>query len=87
MEEYIMAKYTVVDQDTCISCGACGITAEDIFEYDEDGISFSKLDDNQGYTAVDEDLEDDLMDACENCPSDSIKVADEPFVNAPNQAV
>ncbi|MDU0996843.1 4Fe-4S domain-containing protein, partial [Staphylococcus cohnii] len=25
-----MAKYTIVDMDTCIACGACGAAAPDI---------------------------------------------------------
>ena len=33
-----MAKFTIVDQDTCIACGACGAAAPDIFDYDDDGI-------------------------------------------------
>ncbi|MDU3984595.1 MAG: ferredoxin, partial [Staphylococcus epidermidis] len=26
-----MAKYTIVDMDTCIACGACGAAAPDIY--------------------------------------------------------
>lgn len=35
-----MAVYTIVDQDTCIACGACGATAPGVFDYDEEGLSF-----------------------------------------------
>ena len=42
-----MAKYTIVDMDTCIACGACG-AAPDIYDYDDEGIAFVILDDNQG---------------------------------------
>ena len=58
-----MAKYTIVDKDTCIACGACGAAAPDIYDYD--------------------DLEEDMIDAFEGCPTDSIKVADEPFEGDP----
>ncbi|MDU3083530.1 MAG: ferredoxin [Staphylococcus epidermidis] len=44
-----MAKYTIVDMDTCIACGACGA------------------------------LYEDMEDALEGCPTDSIKIEDEPF--------
>ncbi|MBO1912919.1 ferredoxin, partial [Microvirga sp. 3-52] len=27
-----MPKYTIVDQDTCIACGACGAAAPDIYD-------------------------------------------------------
>ena len=45
-----MAKYTIVDMDTCIACGACG--AADIYDYDDEGIAFVILDDNQGTAEV-----------------------------------
>lgn len=74
-----MINYTKVDQSTCIACGACGATAPDLFDYDDEGIAFAILDDNAGVTAVPEDLLDDLEDAYEGCPTDSIKMEDEPF--------
>ncbi|GIN93418.1 ferredoxin [Siminovitchia terrae] len=74
-----MALFVKVDQDTCIGCGACGEVAPDIFDYDEEGISFSLLDMNAGVTPVPEDLIDDLEDACDGCPTSSIQVEEEPF--------
>ncbi|HWO95728.1 MAG TPA: ferredoxin, partial [Bacillus sp. (in: firmicutes)] len=29
-----MPKYTIVDKETCIACGACGAAAPDIYDYD-----------------------------------------------------
>ncbi|VEF46603.1 ferredoxin [Bacillus freudenreichii] len=77
-----MAKFTMVDRETCIACGACGEVAPDIFNYDEEGISFSALDDNQGITPISGELEDDLMDAHDGCPTESIKVSEEAFACA-----
>lgn len=74
-----MAKYTIVDKDTCIACGACGAAAPDIYDYDDEGIAFVTLDDNQGIVEIPDVLIDDMMDAFEGCPTDSIKVADETF--------
>jgi ferredoxin len=74
-----MEKYTIVDQDTCIACGACGSVAPEVFDYTEDGLSYVKVDDNKGTAAISEDLIEDLLDACEGCPTESIKVASEPF--------
>ncbi|WP_368504544.1 ferredoxin [Alkalihalophilus sp. As8PL] len=74
-----MAKYTIVDKDTCIACGACGAAAPDIYDYDDEGIAFVILDDNQGTAAIPEELEEDMIDAQEGCPTDSIKVSDESF--------
>lgn len=76
-------KYTIVDMDTCIACGACGASAPDIYDYDDDGIAYVILDDNKGTAAVPEELYDDLNDAFNGCPTDSIKVAEEPFDGDP----
>ena len=46
-----MAKYTIVDMDTCIACGACS-SSSDIYDYDDEGIAFVILDDNQGTAEV-----------------------------------
>ncbi|QBP41124.1 ferredoxin [Paenisporosarcina antarctica] len=75
-----MAKYTIVDQTTCIACGACGASAPEIFDYDSEGFAFVHLDDNKGQSKVDEDLYDDLEDAFEGCPTDSIKVSEHHIV-------
>lgn len=74
-----MPKYTIVDKETCIACGACEASAPDIFDYDEEGISHVILDDNEGRVEVPEYLLEDLEDAIEGCPTDSIKVENEPF--------
>lgn len=69
-----MLRFTMVDQATCIACGACGATAPDIFDYDDEGLAYVLLDDNLGTVEVPEELYDDLEDAIEGCPTDSIKV-------------
>ncbi|MBM7648025.1 ferredoxin [Bacillus ectoiniformans] len=74
-----MPKYTIVDKDTCIACGACGAAAPDIYDYDDEGIAFVILDDNEGTAEVPEVLEEDMQDAFEGCPTDSIKISEEPF--------
>ncbi|HEY9577060.1 MAG TPA: ferredoxin [Pseudobacillus sp.] len=74
-----MVKYTMVDQETCIACGACGATAPELFDYDFEGLAFAILDNNEGATEVPEELEEDLEDALDGCPTDSIKVAEQPF--------
>ena len=60
-----MAKYTIVDMDTCIACGACGAAAPDIYDYDDEGIAYVILDDNQGTAEVPEELYEDMEDALE----------------------
>ena len=78
-----MAKFTIIDQETCIACGACGAAAPDIYDYDDEGIALVTLDNNQGTKEVPEDLEDDMLDAFEGCPTDSVKVADSSFNGNP----
>ncbi|GAA0599669.1 ferredoxin [Virgibacillus siamensis] len=78
-----MPKYTIVDQETCIACGACGAAAPDVFDYDDESIAYAFLDENKGVNAVPETLEDDMLDAYEGCPTDSIKVSDKPFNGDP----
>ncbi|KMY54011.1 ferredoxin [Bacillus sp. FJAT-27231] len=81
-----MAKYTIVDMETCIACGACGITAPTVFDSDENGLSFVTLDNNQGTAELPEELFNDVEDACFGCPTESIKIADEPFNGNPAKA-
>lgn len=78
-----MPKYTIVDKETCIACGACGAAAPDIYDYDDEGLSFVILDNNQGTAEIQSELEDDLIDAFEGCPTESIKTADKPFDGDP----
>jgi ferredoxin len=76
-----MNMYTKVDQDTCIACGACGAAAPDIFDYNKDGLATGIYngDKNRGVTAIPEDLQEDLQDAYDGCPTDSIKLGKKPF--------
>ena len=78
-----LRKYTIVDQDTCIACGACGAAAPDIYDYDDEGIAYVILDANAGTAAVPEKLQESLEDAFDGCPTDSIKVETEPFDGDP----
>ncbi|WP_430785492.1 ferredoxin [Virgibacillus flavescens] len=78
-----MPKYTIVDIETCIACGACGAAAPDIYDYDDEGIAFVAVDDNTGTLDIPEVLEEDMLDACEACPTDSIKVSDKKFDGDP----
>lgn len=34
-----MASYILIDKETCIACGACGATAPEIYDYDDEGIA------------------------------------------------
>ncbi|WP_088104804.1 ferredoxin [Halalkalibacter urbisdiaboli] len=73
------SKYTFVNQDTCIACGACGAAAPDIYDFDDVGIAFVSIDNNKGICEVPEELWGDMDDALEDCPTDSVRVSDHPF--------
>lgn len=74
-----MAKYAVVVKEKCIACGSCAATAPDIFDFDGDGLAevIYNGDGNQGVTVI--DIEDELNDAVESCPTSCIKVKSAPF--------
>ncbi len=74
-----MAKFTKIDQDACIACGACIGEAPDVYSEGDGGIAFSLLDDNAGTTEVPADLEDDVNFAMESCPVDAVLVQDSSF--------
>lgn len=80
-----MPKFTIVDQQTCIACGACAASAPEIFDYDEQGLAFSILDENKGDFEIPEELIEDMMDAFVGCPSDSIRLSDLPFHGDPDK--
>ncbi|GAA0444088.1 ferredoxin [Lentibacillus halophilus] len=78
-----MSKFTIVDQETCIACGACGLNAPNLFDYNDEALAYVMWDNNQGTGRIPEHLQDDMMDAYEGCPTDSIKIADSPFDGDP----
>lgn len=78
-----MCKYTIVNQETCISCGSCESIAPELFAYNDEGLSYYIGDNNQGNVPVEGDYVYDLLDAHDECPTGSIKVADEPFDGDP----
>ncbi len=56
-----------VDKDTCIGCGACINTCEEVFDYDDDGLA--KVISN---TITDENIIDLATEAMNNCPVGAI---------------
>ncbi|MDS1030856.1 ferredoxin [Bacillota bacterium LX-D] len=56
-----------VDQDLCIACGACIDIAPEIFEWNDDGLSHSIVNE------VPEDKEEGAKESIEACPTEAIK--------------
>ena len=74
-----MSKFTKINTDTCIACGACSADAPDLFEERSDGIATGILDQNQGTCSVPEEFLEDLEFAQSSCPTDSVLVQDTSF--------
>ncbi|GAB2574313.1 4Fe-4S domain-containing protein [Gracilibacillus alcaliphilus] len=70
-----MPYYTKICKETCIACGVCGATAPKLFDYDEEGVAYGRRDNNSGTLVVPEPLEEDLLDAEEACPTQSVMVS------------
>lgn len=75
--------YVIVDQETCIACGACGAAAPKIFDYNDEGLSLVKIDNNTGTAKIAKKFTDDLLDAHEACPTLSIKLSQNTFNGDP----
>jgi len=57
-----------VDQDLCISCGACIDTCPEVFDWNNDEKAHPILDEVPG------NLEDQASEAAEGCPTDAITI-------------
>lgn len=56
-----------VDQDLCISCGLCVSSCPDIFAWNTDDKAEAVKE------KVDDDLEECVQDAADDCPTDAIE--------------
>lgn len=59
-----------VDKDLCISCGLCVQTCPDVYSWDDDDKA-EAID-----AEVPEELEEDVQEAADGCPTDAISVQD-----------
>ena len=57
-----------VNQESCIGCGACVAICEDVFDFNEDGLSEAKVE------TVPEDMRDQVQEAKESCPTGAITI-------------
>ncbi len=59
-----------INRENCIGCGSCQAIAPEVFELDDEGFATVKTNE------IDEDIEEDVTDAVEGCPTSAI-VTDE----------
>lgn len=57
-----------VDPDLCSGCGPCIDTCPEVFDLNEDGMAFSKVDE------VPEEYFDTCKEAADSCPSEAIVI-------------
>lgn len=60
----------IIDQETCIGCGACVAVAPELFEMDENGKSRAKKNAN-----LNKEETKKAKEGAETCPVQAIKVA------------
>lgn len=61
--------HVVADRDTCIGAGMCVMSAEDVFDQDDDGLVTLLVEDPADGTSV--------RRAVEGCPSGALRIAAE----------
>ncbi|HEX3032051.1 MAG TPA: ferredoxin [Bacillota bacterium] len=60
---------TEVDQELCISCGACVSVSPEIYDWNGDEKAEAKNGGN-----VPEGMEDEAQEAADGCPTEAIKI-------------
>jgi len=63
-----MARSVVIDQDECISCGACIDSCPDVFQMNDDNLA--EVYDQDGAS------EEEIQDAIDSCPVSCINWED-----------
>lgn len=61
----------IVNKEKCISCGACVGLVEEVFEFGEDDLAQVK--ETVNFENMDKNLEEEVKDAIEGCPTDAIE--------------
>ncbi len=61
-----------VNQDMCIGCGACVALANDVFNFNDEGLAETNKENNI-LDNMDSDLKENVIDALEGCPTGAIE--------------
>lgn len=69
-------KKVKVNPEACIGCGACQAIIDSVFEIGDDGLAQAK-EDNNIIDTMEEDMQNDVMDALEGCPTSAIYIEEE----------
>ena len=67
-----------VNKDACIGCGACAAICDEVFEINDEGLSEVKVEEEnkekEEFVSVKEELQDEVRDAADSCPTGAIEV-------------
>ena len=69
-------KKVKVDQDTCIGCGYCFSTLEEVFTVDDNDLAKTK-EDNNILDKMNDEQKETVLDIVEGCPVNAIKITEE----------
>ena len=71
--------YSRVAQDECIACGLCQLKCPNLFNYNDEGLAFIKIDNNTGQLPIVPQEFENFKSAYINCPTGAIKRSNCPF--------
>lgn len=71
--------YTKINREACIACGLCQIYAPTLYEYDENGIAFTRKDNNRGSVPVEDEEFAAFRKAYTQCPTGAVLRSETPF--------
>ena len=63
-----------VNKDACIGCGACAAICDEVFEINDEGLSEVKVENDEEFVSVKEELQDEVRDAADSCPTGAIEI-------------
>lgn len=65
-----MTSYLTVKQQKCIACGACIVIEGNIFDENDLGIAYNKIDNNLNNTLI--NITPSILQAINTCPAQAI---------------
>ena len=68
---------TKIIREDCIECGNCNAICPDVYDYDEDGIAYCIVDNNEMKDEILEKYYSLVLEAQENCPTEAVYVEED----------
>ena len=68
---------TKIIREDCIACGNCNAICPDVYDYDEDGIAYCIVDNNEMKDEILVKYYSLVLEAQENCPTEAVYVEED----------